>query len=105
MKKEGLVFINILHTRKPAPDKDGKIRPVTEYDALGSGSFVQSADINLVLNRDKMSKDPVEKNTMRVDAPKLRGGTTGFITDLYYDPETRQQYDKLDFFANKESNF
>jgi len=105
MKKEGLVFINILHTRKPAPDKDGKIRPVTEYDALGSGSFVQSADINLVLNRDKMSKDPVEKNTMRVDAPKLRGGTTGFITDLYYDPETRQQYDKLDFFANKDSNF
>jgi hypothetical protein len=62
MKKEGLVFINILHTRKPSPDKDGKIRPVTEYDALGSGTFVQSADINLVLNRDKMSKEVASSN-------------------------------------------
>lgn len=105
MKKEGLVFINILHTRKPQPDKEGKIRPVTEYDALGSGSFVQSADINLVLNRDKMAKDDIDRNTMRVDAPKLRGGTTGFITDLYYDPETRQQYDKIDFFAKQDNGY
>ena len=105
MKKEGLVFINILHTRKPAPDKEGKVRPVTEYDALGSGSFVQSADINLVLNRDKMAKDTHERNTMTVEAPKLRGGTTGHICDLYYDPKTRQQYDKLDFFANQEGEF
>ena len=103
MKKEGLVLINILHTRKPMPDKEGKIRPVTEYDALGSSSFVQSADINIVLNRDKMAVDPVIRNTTRVDAPKLRGGTTGHICDLYYDPESRRQYDKDVYFSEGNS--
>lgn len=105
MKKEGLVFINILHTRKPTPSKDGSIRPVNEYDAIGSSSFVQSADINLVLNRNKMAKDDTERNTMVVEAPKLRGGTTGHICDLIYDPKTRQQYDKIDFFAAQTGDF
>jgi hypothetical protein len=104
MKKEGLVFINILHTRKPMPNKDGTIRPVTEYDALGSSSFVQSADINIVLNRNKMADDDVERNTMTVEAPKLRGGQTGHICDLIYDPITRQQYDKQDFMEQQRSN-
>ena len=105
MKKEGLVFINILHTRKPMPNKDGTIRPVTEYDALGSSSFVQSADINIVLNRNKMADDDMERNTMTVEAPKLRGGQTGHICDLIYDPITRQQYDKQDFMEQQRSNF
>lgn len=98
-KKEGIVFINILHTRKPPTDKDGKVRPVTEYDALGSGTFVQSSDINIVLNRNKMAADPVERNTTEVSMPKCRGGTTGIACKLYYDPETRQQYDFDDFFS------
>jgi len=98
-KKEGIVFINILHTRKPPTDKDGKVRPVTEYDALGSGTFVQSSDINIVLNRNKMASDPIERNTTEVSMPKCRGGTTGVACKLYYDPETRQQYDFDDFFS------
>lgn len=99
-KKDGLVFINILHTRKPPVDKEGKTRDVTEYDALGSGSFVQSADINIVLNRDKMSDDSLVRNTTKVDVPKLRGGDTGHICDLIYDNKTRQQYDSDEFFKN-----
>jgi archaellum biogenesis ATPase FlaH len=97
-KKNGLVFINILHTRKPPTDKEGKVRKVTEYDALGSGTFVQSADINIVLNRDKMASDPIERNTTYLDMPKCRGGITGEVGALYYDHETRQQYDKEDYF-------
>lgn len=97
-KKNGFVFINILHTRKPPTDKDGNVRKVTEYDALGSGTFIQSADINIVINRDKMASDPIEKNTTYVDMPKCRGGTTGEICALYYDAETRQQYDRDDYF-------
>lgn len=99
LKKEGVVFINVLHTRKPPQDKEGKVRQVTEYDVLGSGSFVQSADINIVLNRDKMAIDPIVRNTTVVSMPKCRGGTTGIACELYYDPETRQQYDKEDFFS------
>lgn len=99
MKKEGIVFINVLHTRKPSQAKDGEMRKVTEYDALGSGSFIQSADINIVLNRDKMAECPIERNTTIVDMPKCRGGTTGEACRLYYDFETRQQYDYDDYFG------
>lgn len=97
-KKNGFVFINILHTRKPPTDKDGNVRKVTEYDALGSGTFIQSADVNIVINRDKMSSDQIEKNTTYVDMPKCRGGITGEICALYYDAETRQQYDRDEYF-------
>ena len=103
-KKNKFVFINILHTRKPPTDKEGNIRKVTEYDALGSGTFIQSADVNIVINRDKMSDDPIERNTTYVDMPKCRGGTTGEICALYYDAETRQQYDRDDYFENKLDN-
>ncbi len=103
-KKNGFVFINILHTRKPPTDKDGNVRKVTEYDALGSGTFIQSADVNIVINRDKMSSDPIEKNTTYVDMPKCRGGITGEICALYYDAETRQQYDRDEYFNTEVVN-
>jgi archaellum biogenesis ATPase FlaH len=99
MKKEGVVFVNVLHTRKPPTDKEGKMRNVSEYDVLGTGSSIQSADINIVLNRNKNASDPIERNTSTVTMPKCRGGTTGEACRLYYDPETRQQYDKDDFFS------
>lgn len=98
LKKDGVVFINVLHTRKPSSDKEGKARDVSEYDVLGSGSFVQSADINIVLNRDKMAENPTERNTTYVSMPKCRGGTTGLACKIYYDPETRQVYDYDDRF-------
>lgn len=97
-KKEGWKILNVLHTRKPPSDKDGKPRKVTEYDALGSGTFVQSADFNWVLNRDKMADNEIDRNTMSIDIPKVRGGTTGHAADLYYDKETRQHHDKIDYF-------
>lgn len=100
MKKEGYIFINVLHTRKPPSDKEGKMRKVTEYDAIGSSSFIQSADWNMVLNRDKMAEDPIERNTTAVDLPKCRGGTTGHVADLLYDSDSRQQYDKQDWISN-----
>ena len=108
MKKEGVVFINILHTRKPSSDKSGEdtFKRVNEYDILGSGTIPQSADINLVLNRNKMASDPVERNTTYVDLPKCRGGSTGTdICKLYYDPVTRQQYDYDDWLAEQRTNF
>lgn len=98
-KKDGWKILNVLHTRKPPTDKEGKPRKVTEYDAHGSGTFVQSSDFNWVLNRDKMASDAVERNTMTVDIPKVRGGTTGEAAQLYYDKTTRQHYDKVDYFS------
>lgn len=103
-KKEGWVFINVLHTRKPPTDKEGKARKVTEYDALGSGTFVQSSDMNIVLNRDKSAECDIIRNTTEVDMPKCRGGVTGKACDLYYDKETRQQYDSDVYFSGRKTN-
>ena len=107
MKKEGIVFVNILHTRKPSNEKGEQgFKRVNEYDILGSGSIPQSADINIVLNRNKMATDPVERNTTYVDIPKCRGGLTGSdICKLYYDPMTRRQYDLDDWLVQQKTNF
>lgn len=107
MKKEGVVFINILHTRKPSNEKGEQgFKRVNEYDILGSGTIPQSADINIVLNRNKMATDPIERNTTYVDIPKCRGGLTGSdICKLYYDPMTRRQYDLDDWLAQQKTNF
>ena len=107
MKKEGVVFLNLLHTRKPSNEKgeDG-FKRVSEYDILGSGTIPQSADINIVLNRNKMAEDSVERNTTYVDIPKCRGGLTGSdICKLYYDPMTRKQYDLDDWLSQQKTNF
>jgi hypothetical protein len=96
--KNGTSIVNVLHTKKPERDKDGTLRRTTEYDALGSGTFVQSAHINIIINRDKMAEG-VDKNVTYVDMPKCRRGTTGEAGRWYYDPETRQVYDFDDYFA------
>ena len=97
MNKEGVTFINCLHTRKPTNSADGKEKKVTEYDALGTGSYVQSAAYNIVLNRDKLSEDVLERNTTEVDLPKCRGGKTGSAGKWYYDFNTVACYDYDDF--------
>lgn len=101
MKKEGYVFINVLHTRKPGVDSEGNAKFVTEYDALGSGTFVQSADINIVLNRNKNDPDPVKRNLMYVDMPKCRGGVTGPAAKWYFDIERREQVDYEDWLQSQ----
>lgn len=90
--KSGITIINVLHTRKPV-NSDGTWRKATEYDAFGSSTFVQSAAYNIVISRNKMATDPIEKNTTHVDMPKCRGGETGEIMKLFYDVETRTQID------------
>lgn len=96
--KSGVSIVNVLHTRKPERDKDGKLRKTTEYDALGSSTFPQSAHINIIFNRDKMADCEIEKNTTYVEMTKCRRGLTGDAGEWYYDGETRQIYDKNDFF-------
>jgi archaellum biogenesis ATPase FlaH len=97
--KSGVSIVNVLHTKKPERGKDGKLRKTTEYCALGSGTFVQSAHINIVINRDKTSPDDIEKNSTYVEMPKCRRGTTGEAGVWYYDGATRQVYDRDDFFS------
>lgn len=98
--KSGVSIVNVLHCKKPTKDKDGKMHKTTEFDVLGSGSFVQSAHINIIFNRDKMAEDPMERNRTYVDMPKCRRGTTGEAGSWIYDPLSRQVYDYDDFVGN-----
>ena len=97
MVKHGVTFINVLHTRKPGTSQNGVDRKVTEYDALGSGSFIQSAAYNIVLNRDKLAENEMDRNTTEVDLPKCRGGKTGQAGMWYYDFHTVTCYDLEDY--------
>lgn len=98
--KTGVTIINVLHTRKPAGG-DGEWKKSTEFDAFGSGTFVQSAAYNIVISRNKMASCPIERNTTHIDMPKARGGVTGEIMKLYYDTDTRKMYDLDNWLANK----
>lgn len=99
MVKNGATVINVLHTRKPPQSKDGELRKVSEYDALGSGTFVQSAAYNIVLNRDKLADDALTRNTTEVDLPKCRGGKTGSAGKWYFDFMTAKCYDLDKYLA------
>lgn len=104
-KKEGWKLLNVLHTRKPPASRDGEFKKSTEYDALGSSTFVQSADFNWVLNRNKSAEDLIERNTMTLDIPKVRGGKAGTCVELYFNYQTRRHHDKIDYFSgNHEEN-
>ena len=98
--KGNVNIVNVLHTKKLERDREGNLRKATEYDALGSSTFVQSAHINIVINRDKMAECNIEKNTTYVDMPKCRRGTTGEAGKWYYDQESRQCYDFDTFFSS-----
>lgn len=97
MVKEGVTFVNVLHTRKPSLNKDGKENKVTEYDALGSGTFVQSAAYNIVLNRDKLAECDIERNSTEVTLAKCRGGRTGDAGHWYFDFKTTLCHDLEDW--------
>lgn len=100
MAKNGVTIFNVLHTRKPPQNADGKIRKVTEYDALGTGSFVQSAHYNIVLNRDKLAENDITKNTTEVDLPKCRGGKTGPAGFWYYEFAKSKCHDLEDWLEH-----
>jgi len=70
---------------------------VDEYDALGSGSFVQSASYNVLINRDKTDEDEITRNTTEVVLSKCRGGKTGEAGEWYYDFKEYTMYDLQDY--------
>ncbi|BAV80986.1 putative helicase [Vibrio phage RYC] len=99
MVKKGATIVNILHTKKPTRRADGTLNRISEYDALGSSTFVQSAAVNILIDRDKMAEDPIEKNTTRARMPKCREGSTGDAGEWYFDTGTRIVHDRDEFFA------
>ena len=60
----------------------------------GSSTIFKSGGINITAMRDKLSDDPVERNTTRIVINKARStGITGPAGSIYYDNLTHTLYD------------
>lgn len=91
-----LIFINIIHSRKAGSGQQTASSggTLSEEDMSGSASQYQSGAVNIILQRNKVAEDPIERNTTYVHLSKNRSaGTTGLAAKLYYDNETHTYYD------------
>lgn len=107
MVKEGVTFCNITHVRKSgsSTDKDGKRinRELSEDDVHGMSEIIKSSGANIIVDRDKYSEDPTERNTTKVVMSKCRWtGNTGNAGEWYYDNQTHTMYDKNSYFTEYE---
>jgi len=105
MVKRGITFINICHIKKmpSLTDRKGQHiqRQLTEDDVHGVSAIVKSAACNIILTRDKMAVDDVERNTTYVMTPKVRwSGYSGAAGEWIYDVNAHTMHDKETFLAN-----
>lgn len=105
MVKRGVTFINICHVKKLSTMADRKgqriQRELGEDDVHGVSAIVKSAACNIILTRNKFAEDPVERNTTKVLAPKIRwSGYSGDAGEWYFDGSTYTMYDKEYYFEH-----
>ncbi len=100
--KNGATIFNILHTRKPQSDRNGKPTFPNEFDAYGNSIFVQKAAGNFIIARNKEAPndDTIEQNTTYLRVPKLRKGVTGSGGAWYYDGDSRRVYNRDQYFKD-----
>lgn len=101
MVKEGVTFININHIRKSGSgDVAGSQgRDITEEDFQGSSSIFKSGAANVLFSRNKYAESPIEKNTTKVVASKIRwSGYTGNAGYWYYDLEAHTLHSARAYF-------
>ena len=85
-KETGTSIIVVSHLRKPSSNDP---HAVSEYDTKGSGSINQIAFNTILLSRDKMSEDPVARNSTKIQLVKCRRtGNTGVAGWMSYETET-----------------
>lgn len=104
IKRYGVLFINVNHVRKSGNggtqnSNGGKI---SEEDFAGSSTIFKSAALNILLRRDKMAEDPIERNTTYVDLSKNRDNSdTGPAGELYYDGQQHKLFDKQEWIDSQ----
>lgn len=99
-----VTFINLSHTRKLG---NNEVMTPSDDMVKGASQIVGTATMNIILTRDKMSEDPVERNTTNISITKNRstGITATNIAKIYYHNESHTlfSYDyaaQHDFFMN-----
>lgn len=95
-----VVFINICHTRKSSDDSNTGSTGgmISEESIQGSSAIYKSASINLLLTRNKLAENPIERNTTSMWLSKNRStGVTGPCGKLIYNNKTHKLYDSEDY--------
>lgn len=95
-----IVFINICHTRKSSDDSitGSTGAMISEESIQGSSAIYKSASINLLLTRNKLATEDIERNTTKMYLSKNRStGVTGPCGSLIYNNKTHKLYDSNDY--------
>lgn len=107
-KSHGVTFCNVNHVRKAAAGKESGSAGawITEEDFAGSSTIFKSADLNILLMRDKYNDDEIIKNTTHTVISKCRWtGFTGSSGDIYYDNMTHTLWDKQEWLDKFHPDF
>ena len=112
IKVYNICIINVCHTRKASSTKESGSfgSKIAEEDIAGSSSIYKSSSNNIILIRNKMAEEVLERNRTHVLLSKNRnGGDTGPAGCIYYDNETHtlhseESYKQLypELFVEKE---
>ena len=101
-----VTWVNIAHVRKSGSGEKAHSEGgnFSEESIKGSSQISATATTNILLRRNKMSDDPIERNTTYVSISKNRStGITGSdITKVYYSNATQLM---TDFNYAQENNF
>lgn len=99
-----VTFINLSHTRKLG---NNEVMTPSDDMVKGASQIVGTATMNIILTRDKMSDDPIERNTTNISITKNRstGITATNIAKIYYDNTSHTLFsyeyaEQHDFFVN-----
>ena len=95
-----IVFINICHTRKSSDDSNvgSTGAMISEESIQGSSAIYKSASINLLLTRNKLAENPMDRNTTKMWLSKNRStGITGPCGELIYNNKNHKLYDSNDY--------
>ena len=99
IKLYGVVFVNICHTRKSGDTANSGSTGamISEEDILGSSDIYKSASINLLLTRNKLAENDLERNTTKMWLSKNRNtGVTGDAGSFIYDNQTHTLFNEED---------
>lgn len=116
IKSHKCTFVNVNHVRKSGQEQKANSTgaDLHEEDFHGNSAIFKSGACNLLFMRNKEAEDPIERNTTKMKASKIRWtGLTGLAGEYYYDNPTHTMWDKEDWLSqngvtnvseNKEQN-
>lgn len=104
VKSHSCSFLLINHVRKSGSGEkqNSQGAMISEESFAGSSTIFKSAALNILLVRNKMAEDEIERNTTYAYLSKNRdNGITGPCGEYYYDNDTHQLWDKEEWLATQ----